>query len=41
MGDRYTILMSFGDGKLLVFDKITNENHIMSSEVFYNRKGAI
>lgn len=39
--DKYEILMSFGDGKLLVYDKVTNENIIMSSEVFYNRKGAI
>jgi hypothetical protein len=41
MNDEYEILMSFGDGKLLVIDKITNEHHIISSEVFYNRKGAI
>ncbi len=34
MNDEYEILMSFGDGKLLVIDKITNEHHIISRIVY-------
>jgi hypothetical protein len=33
--------LSFGDGTILISDRITGEFKIVSSELFYNRKGAI
>jgi hypothetical protein len=39
--EKYKILMSLGDGKLLVLNKETNENEVISSELFYGRKGAL
>lgn len=33
--------LSFGDGKILIENRLTGEFKIVSSELYYNRKGAI